>query len=151
MTSRNTDIREVGLSFEAVKVSMTQDKNGYNLRLCVHPDEVTDELFRDWVGSRYLVVMVKLTDDDQPEIRPDQLEKQRLVTSAIMCCKDPNFWEVLQREAKPLRTFQIKSENDCSIALKSYLNITSRKDLATNEIAETKFKVIRSKYLEHIR
>ena len=87
-----TDIRDVGINFEAVKVSMTQDKNGFNLRLCVHPDEVPDDLFRDWVGSRYLVVMVKIDDNDQPEIRPEQVENKRLVTSAIMCCNAPEFW-----------------------------------------------------------
>ena len=94
-----TDIRDVGINFEAVKVSMTQDKNGFNLRLCVHPDEVPDDLFRDWVGSRYLVVMVKIDDNDQPEIRPEQVENKRLVTSAIMCCKAPEFWEVLQTQS----------------------------------------------------
>ena len=149
-----SDIRDIAVKFEAVKVSMTQDKNGFNLRLCVHPDDVPDDLFRDWVGTRYGVAMVRINDHEEPDISPDQLERKRLVKSAIMCCKEPEFWEVLHTQATMTlsNTFPaIKSEQDCTIALKGYLNIGSRNELEHNELAQSKFKSLRAKYMESKR
>ena len=150
-----SDIRDIAIRFEAVKVSMTQDKNGFNLRLCVHPDDVPDDLFRDWVGTRYGVAMVRINEHEEPDITPDQLARKRLVKSAIMCCKEPEFWKVLQSvggfesQTHHLGTLQIKSEQDCTIALKGYLNIGSRNELEHDELAQAKFKSIRAKYMEY--
>ena len=77
------DVKELALNFEAVKVSMSQDKNGTNLRLCIHPDDVPQELHQHWVGSRYMVAMVKLNDENEPELSEDQVRRQRLFKSDL--------------------------------------------------------------------
>ena len=63
--STKTDVPNV--SFEAVKTSMMQDKNGTNIRLTIHPNDVPAELHKDWVGSSYMVVMVMFNDDGTPD------------------------------------------------------------------------------------
>ena len=64
----NTDALGVpSINFEAVKTSMMQDKNGTNIRLTIHPNDVPPQLHKDWVGSRYMVVMVKLNEDGTPD------------------------------------------------------------------------------------
>ena len=64
----NTDALGVpSVNFEAVKTSMMQDKNGTNIRLTIHPNDVPEALHKDWIGSRYMVVMVKLNEDGTPE------------------------------------------------------------------------------------
>jgi len=65
----DTPIKDIAMNFEAVKVSMSQDKNGIILRLNVHPNDCPKELHTDWVGTRYVVAMVKLQDDDTPDDR----------------------------------------------------------------------------------
>jgi hypothetical protein len=60
-----------GVSFEAVKTSMMQDKNGTNIKLTIHPNDVPQDLHKDWVGSRYMVVMVKLNEDGTPDERKE--------------------------------------------------------------------------------
>ena len=60
-----------GVNFEAVKTSMMQDKNGTNIRLTIHPNDVPPQLHKDWVGSRYMVVMVKLNEDGTPDERKE--------------------------------------------------------------------------------
>ena len=62
-----------GVSFEAVKTSMMQDKNGTNIRLTIHPNEVPQDLHKDWVGSRYMVVMVKVNEDGTPDNREENV------------------------------------------------------------------------------
>jgi len=61
------------VNFEAVKTSMMQDKNGTNIRLTIHPNDVPQDLHKDWVGSRYMVVMVKLNEDGTPDIREENV------------------------------------------------------------------------------
>ena len=45
--------------FEAVKVAIKQDKTGYVLTLSIHPDEIPEEVMRDFVGARYQVVALR--------------------------------------------------------------------------------------------
>ena len=59
------------ISFEAVKTSMMQDKNGTNIKLTIHPNDVPQDLHKDWVGSRSMVVMVKLNEDGTPDERKE--------------------------------------------------------------------------------
>ena len=48
------------IQFESVKAGLRQSKEGYMLTLSVHPDDLPDDLMRDFVGSRYMVVMVRV-------------------------------------------------------------------------------------------
>ena len=140
------NIKDLAYNFEAVQVALRKDKNGYNLVLCVHPDDVPVGLLRDRVGTRYGVAMVRINDQEEVDINPTELEGQRLVKSAIMCCKEPEFWEALQFTTSYKRSLiDIDSEEVCVKALKDYLKINSRKDLATNEIAQAKFKNLRKR------
>ena len=140
-----TNVKDVAYQFEAVQVSMNKDKNGFNLRLCIHPDDVPDGLLRDWVGSRYGVAMVRINEHEELDIKPTELEGQRLVKSAIMSCKEPEFWEALSNTSYKRSLINIDSEEVCVKTLKDYLKINSRKELATNEIAQAKFKNLRKK------
>ena len=54
------------IQFEGIKTSLRQTKDGYSLTLSVHPDDLPDDLMRDFVGSRYMVVMVRIGDNEQP-------------------------------------------------------------------------------------
>ncbi len=65
------------LTFEAVKTSMTQDKNGTNIKLIIHPNDVPQDLHKDWIGSRYMVAMVKINDDVTVDER-DKDDKQEV-------------------------------------------------------------------------
>ena len=54
------------IQFEGIKVGLKQSKDGYVLTMAIHPDEIPDDLVRDFVGARYMVVMVRLGDDEKP-------------------------------------------------------------------------------------
>tara|TARA_R100001082_G_scaffold96700_2_gene64362 strand:+ start:4874 stop:5329 length:456 start_codon:yes stop_codon:yes gene_type:complete len=147
MSSNN--IKDVAINFEAVKVSMSQDKNGTNLRLCIHPDDVPQELHQHWVGSRYMVAMVKLDDENQPELSEEQIRRQRLVKSAVMVCKEQSFWDYLASTNPFSVDVKINSESSCADELRKRLGIDSRSDLHRNDIALRKFESILLDYREH--
>jgi hypothetical protein len=128
---------------------MSQDKNGTNLRLCIHPDDVPQELHQHWVGSRYMVAMVKLTDEDEPELSEDQIRKQRLFKSAIMVCKEESFWSYMS-DTNPFSLGSlINSEEGCAKHLRDRLGISSRSDLKKDNDALKKFENILLDYRDH--
>lgn len=110
--------------YEAVKVSMKQDATGYVLTLRIHPDEVPEEILRDFVGARYQVVMVRLASDDQPMTR-----QPNYVQLAGMLCKNSNFQEFL------LQRGDIFDPLDATEWLRASLGVKSRKELEHNQDA----------------
>ncbi len=107
-------------NFEAVKVAMKQDKTGYILTLSVHPDDVPEEIFRDFVGARYQIVAVRLNEDQTPYPR-----KNGVVSAAGMLCRNPLFWDWLAFQNEITE----KCEEQAIKALHRMCGIKSRKEL----------------------
>ena len=123
------------VQFEGVKTGFRQSKDGYVLSLAIHPDDVPAELMKDFVGSRYMVVMVRLDEQDQPMNRDAEFPGDAAVKAAGMLCRDPEFWDWLfQREM----IFE-KSEKACAEFLYGYVGIESRKELKTDASARDLF------------
>jgi hypothetical protein len=130
------------LQFEGVKVSLKQDKTGYVLNLSLHPDDIPEELLRDFVGSRYQVVMVRIDQNEQPMDRQANFEGDKAVRTAGMLCKDPKFWKYLYAQE------QIFDEDmeDATEWVRSYLNVQSRSDLKTNNEARILLERLNREY-----
>ena len=92
---------DYALKFEAVKTSFRQTRDGYHLTLVLHPNDVPNELYTSWVGTRYQCVMVELDDQDKPVEREGVDEGRRAVATAAQLCRSGNFQNYLElaREA----------------------------------------------------
>jgi hypothetical protein len=134
------------IQFEAIKTALKQSKEGYILTLAIHPDEISDDLMRDFIGSRYVVVMVRLGDNEMPMEREDQFPGDMAVKIAGMLCRDKEFWAWLHRKEWLFE----QNEAACTDWLCSYLDIESRKELKTNESARNLFNRLRESF-EHWR
>ena len=130
------------IQFEAIKTGLKQSKDGYMLSLAVHPDELHHDLMRDFVGSRYVVVMVRLGDDEQPMNREHEFPGDHAVKLAGILCRDPDFWEWLHQKEWLME----KNEKACASWIASYLDIESRKELKTNEEARHLFNQLRTSF-----
>jgi hypothetical protein len=75
----------MALQFEARKVALKQDRTGYVLTLSLHPDEIPEELLRDFVGARYGCALVRIQDDESPT------EYSNRVQQAGMLCRSEDF------------------------------------------------------------
>jgi len=64
---------------------LKQDRSGFVLTLAIHPDELPEELIRDFVGSRYACVMVRLKDDESAT------EYTNRTQQAGILCRNPMF------------------------------------------------------------
>ena len=85
------EIKRATINFEAVKISMRQDKHGHILVLSVHPEDVPESLFRSWVGSRFQVAMVQLDDNEEPIVPKQKTDGERAIARAGLMCKDKDF------------------------------------------------------------
>jgi hypothetical protein len=129
--------------FEAKKVALKQTKDGIVMSLAIHPDELPEELMQDFVGARYMVVMVRLGDDEKP-INREEYAGAQLVKLAGMLCRDPEFWEYLYNDGYLLD----QNEVTCIEWLTSYLGVNSRSDIKNNPTAQHLLKTINASYKE---
>lgn len=129
--------------FEAKKVALKQTKDGHVLTLAIHPDESPDEILRDFVGARYMVVMVRLADTEEPMNREEYAGNQA-VKQAGMVCRDPKFWNFLHEQGLLFE----KTENAAAEALCGWCDILSRSELKTNSVARSVFFTFMEEFKE---
>ena len=128
-------------NFEAIKVAMKQDKSGYILTLCIHPDEISEEILRDFVGARYQVVMVRLTEEEKPMNREQELGRDS-IRVAGMLCRDQEFWRFLKEAGQ---IFDADEESAIEW-LKYELGVPSRSDIPKSQIAVNKLIGIKQEF-----
>lgn len=120
------------LQFEAIKVALKQDKTGYVLTLSMHPDDIPEDLLRDYVGARYQVVMVRLNENDQPMDKQQEFVGDKSIRIAGMLGRDPKFWKYLYAE----ELIFDEDEEEAAEYVRNYLGIKSRSELKTNREAQ---------------
>lgn len=130
------------IQFEGIKTAFRQSKDGYTLSLAIHPDEIPADLMRDFVGSRYMVVMVRLGDDDQPMVREDTFPGDAAVKAAGIICRDPEFWEWLFQK----QMIFDKNEAAAKEFLYGYIGIETRKELKTDASARDLFNQLKKTF-----
>lgn len=127
--------------FEAVKVGMKQDNSGYILTLRIHPDEVPDEIMRDFVGARYMTVMVRVNADERPMNREEELGRDMVRVCGILC-RDKEFWDFLHSARK----IDEATEAATIIWIKEYLEIKSRADIPKSQKAIEKMLGLKQEF-----
>ena len=130
------------IQFEGIKTGLKQSKDGYILTVAVHPDDLPDALMRDYVGARYMVVMVRIGDDEKPMSREEFKKHHPAVAQAGMLCRDMNFWHYVEVRCNEI----ITSEGECVEWFKYYFEVDSRADLKTNEPAKEAFLKFKEGY-----
>ncbi len=139
-------IKDIAMHFEAVKVSMSQDKNGIILRLNVHPNDCPKELHTDWVGTRYVVAMVKLQDNDTPDDR-GYVAIQRLIASAGLLSRNEDFFAFLVECGMADHTTDASlMESRSADAIRDRCGIRSRSEFRDNEDARKEFEALRDEF-----
>jgi hypothetical protein len=118
------------LQFEARKVALKQDRTGYILTLSLHPDEIPEELLRDFVGARYGCALVRIQDDESATPYINRVSK------AGMLCRLPPFQDFLEAN----------SEDHAASVLCKRLGIASRAELNGNSLAQIAFDDLLKEY-----
>jgi hypothetical protein len=126
------------LQFEALKVALKQDATGYVLTVKIHPDEIPEELLRDFVGARYAVAMVRINDDESP------MQVKNRVQKAGMLCRHNWFQQFLQE------VYELGKVNEAVATrfIHDICSIKSRTELNGNSEAKEAFDALVQEYEE---
>ena len=96
---------------------------------------------RDFVGSRYMTVMVRLNEEEKPMNREADLSRDMVRVSGMLC-RDPQFWEFLSESGQIIE----KSDKEATTWLKEYLKVDSRADIGKSEQATQKMLGIKQEF-----
>jgi hypothetical protein len=127
------------LQFECQKIALKQDAAGFVLTLRIHPDDIPEELFRDFVGARYGCALVRIGDDENPVPYLNRVQK------AGILCRDRNFQFWVYNEFNSDGV----TEQDAINAIYSFCGITSRSELNNNIEAQNLFDELLKKYEQY--
>lgn len=130
------------IQFEAVKIAMAQDRNGHILKLAIHPSDLPKDLVLDSLGSRYMVVMAKLNDQDEVVKPNEKSEGDRAVSAAGLLCRNDRFvhWLFDRGYSRGI------TEDDARQGVREFCSIQSHSELSTNENARRKFSQLRAEF-----
>lgn len=138
-----TDVRAAALAIEAVKVSMSQTKDGMKITFVIHPDDGdAKELFSHHVGSRYQLALVLLGDDGEPVMPKSKTDAERAVVAAGMIVREAAFLTWLYERGYVISP----TEDEALDYIYHQCGITSRSELKTNTKARAAFDDIRTTF-----
>lgn len=100
------------------------------LTLSLHPDEIPEELLRDFVGARYAIALVRIQDDESPTPYTNRVQK------AGMLCRSGDFQAWLG----------VDHEDEAANKLCEMCGIQSRSELNGNVKAQQLFDQIINSY-----
>ena len=124
------------LQFEGVKIALKQDRTGYVLTITIHPDEIPDELLRDFVGTRYGIAMVRIESDETARVYNNR------VKTAGKLCRSLEFQEFAGTQTR----LNIVNEAAAINYLYGRCGIASRTELNGNIEAQNKFDEMMEEY-----
>lgn len=142
-----TTVRDAALHFEAVYTFQKKSKDGVAIHLAIHPNDVPTELLTAMIGSRFMVAMVMINDQEEPVASPQQIEGAKAVAMAGELCKNTKFQKWLSYEYLA----DIDNEADAADMLKMQLGIESRSDLKTDERAREEFIRLSNQFKDDFR
>ncbi len=147
MMEEEFDVREINTQFEAVKLGMRHTKDGHILALAINPDDTPDDIMRDRLGQRYMVVLVRINDHEMPVASPDQEEGIRAVKLAGALCSDPEFqmWMVTSDFANDA------TEDEAAQGVRTFCGVKSRAELRMNKTARMKLAKLRDMFTTSYR
>jgi hypothetical protein len=147
MSDEEREVDELSSKFEAVKIAMQQDKTGHILRLSIHPSDTPEDIMRDPVGTRYLIVAVRIGDEGEMVAAPSQREGLMAVKMAAALSRDARFqtWLVQQELA------DVISEAAAADAIRTHCAIKSRSNLKTDPTARRRFLALRNDFANDLR
>lgn len=130
------------LQCEVVKIAMSQDKNGHVLKLAIHPNDLPKDLVLDPLGSRYVMVLARLNDQDEVVTPKEKSDGERAVDIAGRLCRNDRFMAWLANRGYA----RDDTEGSAVEAVREFCSIRSRSELATNENARRKFNELKDEF-----
>lgn len=127
---------------EVVKIAMAQDKNGHILKLSIHPNDLPKDLVLDPLGSRYMMVLARLNDQDEVVQPKEKSDGDKAVDVAGLLCRNPRFISWLFDSGYSLS----RDQQGAIDGVRTICGIKSRAEFRTNEEARERFFELKAEF-----
>ena len=127
---------------EVVKIAMSQDKNGHILKLSIHPNELPKDLVLDPLGSRYVMVLARLNDQDEVVQPKEKTDGDKAVDIAGLLCRNERFISWLFDNGYS----NSRDEHGAIAAIRDICGIKSRAEFRTDEDARQRFFELKAEF-----
>lgn len=134
------------IHFECVKIGASQNKDGWILRLAIHPSDMNEAIALAPSGARFYCVLSEMPESLEDA---DRQEGERAVTLAGIVCKEHEFWRFLYERYSAALEAPVQNEKDAVNFLRGILGIKTRADLRDNQKARETFLDIYRRYHDH--
>lgn len=157
------NIRDNAMHCEAKKHAFRQTQDGVVVSFVLHPQEVPNELALAALGTRFMLALVEIGDDEQPkapasapaEKQPQNWHDMKLSQQAGVLCNDPAFQKFLNegvRLGSPRAWSRpVKSVNEAAEAVRSLCAVNSRADLDKGGATGERWREIVGMYRAWVR
>jgi hypothetical protein len=146
-----TIARENAISLEAKKDGLTQRQDGsWLLRLRVHPNDDVTAIAAAAMGTRFMVALVALADDDSPQQKKwPPVRMDLLAQRAAILCGEKEF-QAFARMTFPMDWERAPPEADetdaTAYVLRIQCGVRSRKEIVPHSAASVAFEDLLSKF-----
>ena len=127
---------------EVVKIAMSQDKNGHILKLSIHPNDLPKDLILDPLGSRYVMVLARLNDQDEVVQPKEKTDGDKAVDIAGLLCRNDRFISWLFDHGYS----SSRDERGAIAAIRDICGIKSRSEFRTDEDARQRFFELKAEF-----
>lgn len=127
---------------EVVKIAMSQDKNGHILKLSIHPNELPKDLVLDPLGSRYVMVLARLNDQDEVVQPKEKTDGDKAIAIAGSLCRNDRFISWLFDNGYS----GSRDEHGAIEGIRDICGIKSRTEFRTNEDARQRFFELKAEF-----
>lgn len=146
--------RALAVNFEAKKDSLAQRQSGeWKLSFTVKAEDVPTELLKAPMGTRYVLALVEIGDDELPVEKPKD-NPHKLSQQAAMLCEDARFQAWLQDKFKSAWLTYPAHTRPVDVAasiIRSKLAVLSRSELDTNPEAAARWRDLYAEYQAWLR
>ncbi len=127
---------------EVVKIAMSQDKNGHILKLAIHPNDLPKDLILDPLGSRYVMVLARLNDQDEVVQPKEKTDGDKAVDIAGLLCRNDRFVSWLFDNGYS----GSRDQSGAIAAIRDVCGVQSRSEFRTNEDARGRFFELKAEF-----
>jgi hypothetical protein len=139
---------------EALKISLRQEADGIIVAFRIHPNDMPGDLLSAPINSRFALAFRQISDDEKPvPAHPimkavEKKKKQNAnVMRAAIACGEPKFSHFLKQKYPDQWKMLVGGNVAKAAAMIRYLtDVESRRDLATNSEALSKFDRVMAEY-----
>ena len=174
MTDESTTARKMAIDCEMLKIAYRQTKDGIVVSFLIHPQHVPDGLAVAALGTRYIVALVELGDDETPrppkrkevtpEPRPDTKSKPTshaaggarsrswhdmpAAAQAGMMSNEETFCRFMGEKNE---TGHVYTPAGCAAAIRLWCNVSSRSNILPGTPAAERWRELMSDYRAWMR